>query len=84
NFGYSPKYAFQNKMEIDGRGVEVNLKTVKGIIIEIQIGGDYFSKEINRQLSENLQDKRHFFENVRRELKSVSEDISDDLVYAFF
>ena len=84
NFGYSPKYAFQNKMEIDGRGVEVNLKTVKGIITEIQIGGDYFSKKFIRQLKENLQDKRHFFEDVQKELKNFLNNVPEELVYTFF
>jgi len=84
NFGYSPKYAFQNKTEIDGRGVEVNLKTVKGIIIEIQIGGDYFSKKFIRQLKENLQDKRHFFEDVQKELKNFLNNVPEELVYTFF
>lgn len=84
NFGYSPKYSFQNKIEIGGRGVNVNLKTIKGIISEIEIGGDYFSGEEKELLSENIRSKRHFFEDIQKELKRFTGDVPDDLVYAFF
>ena len=84
NFGYSPKYAFQNKTEIDGRGVEVHLKTVKGVIVEIKVGGNYFSDEENEQLTNNLQGKRHFFEDVQKELENISKDVSNELVFTFF
>ena len=84
NFGYSPKYSFQNKTVIDGRGVEVNLKTVKGIINEINVSGDYFSEKINQQLSNNLQGKRHFFEDVQQALKEVLDKVPDKLSYVFF
>lgn len=84
NFGYSPKYSFHNKAEIDGRGVEVNLRTAKGIITEIQIKGNSFSEEIFLALAEKLSGKRHFFEDVQKELKRFLTDVPDDLVYAFF
>ena len=84
NFGYSPNYAFQNKTVIDGRGMEVHLKTVKGIITDIKVTGNYFSDEENEQLTNNLQGKRHFFEEVEKELKSFLTNFSDELVYSFF
>jgi len=84
NFGYSPKYSFTNKTEVKGIGIEVNLKAVKGIISEIEIGGDYFSKEIFRQLSKCLQEKRHYFEEIQQELKRISSDVPNELIYVFF
>ncbi|QGY44281.1 lipoate--protein ligase [Maribellus comscasis] len=84
NFGYSPKYSFQNKINIDGRGVSIFLKTLKGIVSEIEIGGTYFSDEAARRLAKNLQGKRHFFEDIQRELEGFSKVVSDPLVYTFF
>ncbi len=84
NFGYSPKYSFQNKTEIDGREVEVKLKTIKGIIDEINVDGDYFWEKINEQLSNNLKGKRHFFEDVQQALKEVLDKVPDKLSYVFF
>lgn len=84
NFGYSPRYTFQNKTEMDGRGVEVNLKTVKGVISEIEITGSYFSVEVASQLKKSLRSKRHLFEDVQKELKNVFDSVPDALVYAFF
>ncbi len=84
NFGYSPKYSFQNKTEIDGREVEVKLKTIKGIIDEINVDGDYFLEKINEQLSNNLKGKRHFFEDVQQALKEVLDKVPDKLSYVFF
>ena len=84
NFGYSPKYSFQNKSEIDGREVEVKLNTIKGIIDEINIDGDYFLEKMNGQLSRNLQGKRHFFEDVQKALKEVLDKVPDKMVYVFF
>jgi len=84
NFGYSPKYTFQNNTEIDGRGVEVHLKTVKGIITDIKVGGNYFSDKENEQLTNNLQGKRHFFEDIQNELRNISKDVSEELIFAFF
>ena len=84
NFGYSPKYSFQNELEIDGREFLIRLKVVKGLISEVEIGGDYFSENITRQLSEFLQGKKHFFEDVQQALKEVLDKVPDKLVYAFF
>ena len=84
NYGYSPKYSFQNKTVIDGRGVELQLKVVKGIISEIKIDGDYFSKTISSQIAKTLLNKRHFFEDIQYELEKVLQVVSEELVYAFF
>jgi lipoate-protein ligase A len=83
NFGYSPKYTFQNKTEIEGKEVEVKLRTAKGIINEIKVEGDYFSEKINRQVAENLLGKRHFFEDIQKELELLTVT-TDALVYVFF
>ena len=84
NFGYSPKYSFKNEVEIDGKLLKIKMLVERGLISEISISGDYFTLEIALQLSENLQNKTHFFEEVKEVLTSFQEDCSEKWVYAFF
>lgn len=84
NFGYSPKYSFHNKTEIGGKEVEVSMWVVKGIITEIEISGEYFSKTISVQISERLLNKRHIFEDIQQELEKVLLAVPEELIYSFF
>ncbi len=84
NFGYSPKYSFQNSTEIEGKKLNVQMKISKGIISEIKIGGNYFDAKTGLQLEKQLQQKSHCFEEVQQELISVLPKISEELVYVFF
>jgi len=84
NFGYSPKYSFKNMIEIEGKTVLIDLNVKRGIIEKCKISGDYFSTEIAENLSAKLQNKIHFFEDVKETLKEFDIYISDDLVYVFF
>ena len=83
-WGYSPKYAFKNEVEISGNTFLVEMSVVKGIISEIKVGGDYFPEKINRQLSGFLPGKRHCFEDVQQVLKEFLNEVPDKLVYVFF
>lgn len=84
NFGYSPKYSFTNKVEIDGKIISVELNTKRGIIEECKISGTYFSVEVAKKLSAKLQNKRHLFEEIKETLKECEISVSDELVYGFF
>ncbi|MBN2637208.1 MAG: lipoate--protein ligase [Prolixibacteraceae bacterium] len=84
NFGYSPKYSFKNRIEIDGNIFSVKMDVVKGIISEIEIGGDYFLDETNAHLSERLRNKRHIFDDIRQEIRGLVQVAPDDLFYDFF
>lgn len=84
NFGYSPKYSFKNEVEFGDNILKIELNVKKGIIEDCKIFGDYFSGEEAKILSSNLQNKRHFFEDVQKELKKSSDLVPDELVYAFF
>jgi lipoate-protein ligase A len=84
NYGYSPKYSFKNESEIEGKGLSVRLEVKKGRIENCSISGAYFSDEIATSLVDQLQNKRHSFEEIIDILKNNLDDISDDLVYAFF
>lgn len=84
NFGYSPKYSFKNRIEIDGNILSVKMDVVKGIISEIEIGGDYFLDKTNQQISERLQNKRHIFDDIREEFWGLAQAFPDGLFYEFF
>lgn len=84
NFGYSPKYTFKNKVIINGKIVSVELNVKKGIIEDAVISGNYFSEEISTKLSTQLQNKKHFFEDIQEILKTVELRVSEELVFCFF
>jgi lipoate-protein ligase A len=71
NFGYSPKYTFRNEVEIDGKNLSIRLVVEKGVIVEVEVGGEYFGK-VERSRTENyLQNRRHFYADFS-ELKELS------------
>lgn len=84
NFGYSPKYSFKNKVEIDDKTLLIELQVKKGIIEESRISGDYFSIEGTEYLCGQLQNKRHCFEEIKNVIKELQFEVSDKLVYCFF
>lgn len=84
NFGYSPKYSFKNEIVIDGKNLAISLNTKKGLIESCIISGNYFSIETAQELSSQLQNKRHFFEDVKEILTEFEVEISDELIYTFF
>ena len=84
NFGYSPKYLFKNKVEIDGKTLSIELNVKRGIIEECKISGDYFSLKSSKKLNIQLQNKRHFFEDIQEILKTVELRVSEKLVFCFF
>ena len=63
NFGYSPKYTFNNKVEIDGKTLYIRLEVEKGVIVEAMIEGDYFDEVENFRISNLLPGKRHFYDD---------------------
>ena len=84
NFGYSPKYSFKNVTEIEGKTISVELKVKKGNIENAVISGNFLSEEILTKLSTQLQNKRHFFEDIEETLKVVELRVSENLVFCFF
>ena len=83
-FGYSPRYSFQNRTVFNGNEINIDLKAVKGLITEINIQGTYFINEVANELSDNLLNKKHYFEDVQHEVQRVLGKVPDGLSYAFF
>ena len=86
NFGYSPKYAFQNETKWGDRTLKIALNTEKGRITEAIVSGDFFSPQKADFLNQKLPGKRHCFEDIKELLNNVQhqQGIPDELVFAFF
>lgn len=61
NFGYSPKYTFKNLVVIDGKTLSIRLVVEKGVILEAEVGGEYFDDGERLQTESTLQNRRHFY-----------------------
>jgi hypothetical protein len=90
NYGYSPKYGLKKGVKTSGGHVEVHLNVYKGVIIELDIFGDFF---VNRDIDEvkrALIGVEHRKETVLDKLKEIKSSAyfnnisEEDLVVAFF
>ena len=72
NFGFSPKYSFQNAAKIPAGFIEVHLDVVRGGIIEkVKIFGDFFASKSIEELEELFVGKKHNEKIIRTILESV-------------
>ena len=73
NFGYSPKYSFSKKERFPSGGIEVcmDVKT-NGIIENVKIFGDFFSKNEISDLEKLLCGKKHEYHELERSLSQVN------------
>lgn len=62
NFGYSPKYTFKNEVKIDGKTLFIRLVVEKGVIVEAEVGGEYFSKNEKLHIQNEMNNSKHSFE----------------------
>jgi len=84
NYGYSPKYSFNNLTVIEGKRLIIKLKTEKGLINKITVSGNFFSDEESSLLINILKDKKHNYEDIRQSLEKIKHNASDELVFSFF
>ena len=80
NYGYSPKYSFTNRVEVDGKSLSMKLEVHKGIIKECSITGTHFTTEKALQLNSEFIGKQHCFSHVKKVLQSHDAN----LIYSFF
>ena len=64
NFGFSPKYNFQNAKKIPAGFIEVHLNVEKGIIEKAKIYGDFFASDPIEELEDMLVGLKHSIEDV--------------------
>ncbi len=84
NFGFSPKYTFKNRVEIEGKSIEVELIVKRGKIENAQLSGSYFPHNTAQTVAEELKNEWHIFDNVRNVILQTLSTVSDDVVYCFF
>ena len=84
NFGYSPKYTFQNHFVWEGRNLKVELSVERGWINEAVVSGDFFTDEKIETIKKALPGKRHYFNDIKTLLDEVQPGIPEELVFAFF
>ena len=84
NFGYSPKYSFQNKSSWGEKTLNVSLNAEKGWIAEASVSGNFFDAQKADLLNQKLPGMRHYFEDIKKLLDEVQPGIPDELVFAFF
>jgi len=84
NYGYSPAYDFINVLKPEGMELRINLHVEKGLIISSDVKGEFLSGQESAYLNNNLQGKRHYFEDIKSVLQSIRDEVTDDLVFSFF
>jgi lipoate-protein ligase A len=90
NYGYSPKYGLKKGIKTNGGHVEVHLNVYKGVIIELDIFGDFFVNRDIDEVKQALIGVEHREEEVLEKLKEIKsseyfDNISEEeLVVLFF
>lgn len=73
NFGYSPKYSFQNAIKIPAGFIELHLDVVRGGQIEAaKIFGDFFASHPIEELEQKLIGLNHNEIDIRQLLASIN------------
>ncbi|WP_177764144.1 lipoate--protein ligase [Flavobacterium sp. I3-2] len=72
NFGFSPKYSFQNAIKIPAGFIELHLDVLRGGTIEkVKIFGDFFASKPIEELEVLFIGKNHNLNDIRAVLESV-------------
>lgn len=88
-YGYSPKYSFQNKIEIEARETGIFLEVEKGFIQSAVITGDYLNDDEKNLLGEALFQQRHDEEVIKSIINRLLPNLTrnnqtDRFVEGFF
>jgi lipoate-protein ligase A len=79
-YGYSPKYTFVNRVEINNSTLQIELQVKKGYIEQCVIGGNFFSERDKERLEIAVSNKKHFYDDIATALPRDKEQ----LIYTFF
>lgn len=74
NFGSSPQYSFKNEKKFSCGLLESHIEVQNGIIKEIKIYGDFFSKNDISQLEDTLKGVNHNREDIKYALRNLNPD----------
>ncbi len=84
NYGYSPKYTFQNEFLFEGKKLKVELQVEKGRIVSSNCLGEFFTENELEILDESLVGEKHYYSDIREKLEKILSEVSDELVFSFF
>jgi lipoate-protein ligase A len=80
NFGYSPRYQFNKTLRSGGKGISIHLNVEKGVILEINIKGDFMGSRDIHALEEILVGAIHDPQTIRTRLTGIKvEEYIDGL-----
>lgn len=74
NYGYSPSYDLEKMIRTNGGFIEFHLNVAQGIIKEIKIYGDFFSRHEISEVESLLRDTRHDEAVILKKLKPLPFD----------
>lgn len=74
NYGHSPKYNFTRQARFVGGSIELNLNVKSGIIQDVKIYGDFFSKRNIQDIEKALIGIRHNERDIREVLSPYPLD----------
>ena len=83
-FGYSPKYSYKNKLEIEEKLLSIQMNVVKGVIQKAIVSGDFFTQKENDAISAGLENTRQRYEEIYSLLQARLKEVKKEIVYAFF
>ena len=72
-FGYSPRYRFTNKLEVENGQIKISLLVEKGLLVEVLVSGA-ISDELSRKITDTLIGCRHDYESVKALLFELNEE----------
>ncbi|WP_346855621.1 lipoate--protein ligase [uncultured Draconibacterium sp.] len=84
NYGYSPKYSFKNKLEINGKSLDIQLDVKKGHVEECTLSGNFLSENSAKTISAELVGKRHFYEDFSKVLQRNNIVLHETQLLNFF
>jgi lipoate-protein ligase A len=59
NYGYSPKYIFERKVEISGYDIAISLRVEKGLMTAVKLSGNIFYGSLGKKLESSLLHQKH-------------------------
>lgn len=71
NFGYNPKYTFENSTVFNNNSFTVRLKVEKGIIEEADIISESSDEGLSLMLKTDFKKVRHDFDSIKKHLKTL-------------
>ncbi len=84
NYGYSPRYTFQNEGLIEGKLLKIELQVERGHITNAAISGTFFTSRQSSQLNNLLEGERHSYFELQSKFLEVKQDIQPTILGLFF